>query len=88
VEISNDTQADISSLEFRSGGISMDWASLPAGEAVSRSTGLPVLDRLVVTYTAGTTTVSDTLEIPDGCDSSSVVSVWIGGDATSVKYTD
>lgn len=88
VEISNDTQADISSLEFRSGDISMEWASIPAGEAVSRRTDLPVRDLLVVTYVSGTTTVSDTLDIPEGCDSSSVVSVWIGGDATSVKYTD
>lgn len=86
LEVANDSGVPITGISVELSGSTYEWDSIEASSSVSRDLQGPVSGMLVISYTSGLNTVSDTLGVPPECESASTVSIWIYGDATSVKY--
>ncbi len=86
LEVANDSGVPITGISVELSGSSYEWDSMEASSSVSRDLRGPVSGQLVISYTSGITSVSDTLAIPPECEDASSVSIWISGDATSVRY--
>lgn len=86
LEVANDSGVPITGVSVELSGSTYEWDSIEASSSVSRDLQGPVSGQLVISYTSGINSVSDTLGVPPGCENASSVSIWIYGDATSVKY--
>lgn len=87
VEVANDSTAPLTGVSLTISGIPFQWEEILPGHMVRERLTVPLTGRLVISYSSGGMSYTDTLEIPAGCDSASSVSVWITGEATSIKYS-
>lgn len=86
LEVSNDYGAPITSVTVSLSGNEYSWENIDPGQTVDMDLPGTVSGIITVGYVSGLNSVSDTLTIPDGCQDASRVSVWIGGDATTIRY--
>ena len=86
LEATNGYGAPISSVVVSLSGKEFTWENIDPGQTVDSDLPHPVSGIITIDYVSGLNTVSDTLTIPDGCQNASRVSVWIGGDATTIRY--
>lgn len=86
IEITNDSGSPISGVRISAAGTVSEWDLINHAQTVSAALSAPLAGVIAVTYTSGTMTYSDTIAVPEGCENPSSVSIWIAGDATSIKY--
>lgn len=86
IEITNDSGSPISGVRIGAAGTVSEWDLINHAQTVSAALSAPLTGVITVTYTSGTMTYSDTVSVPEGCENPSSVSIWISGDATSIKY--
>lgn len=86
LEVANDSGVPITGVSIELSGSTYEWDEIEAASSVSRDLQGPISGTLVISYTSGINMVSDTLGVPPEGGNASSVSIWICGDATSVKY--